>query len=177
MKPVKIADNCNICIFTFLLYGLLPTTGFAKDSVETNEWLAAHNNYRLLHSVAPLNWSVTLAESAQQFADTCPSGHSQSGYGENIAWATNSRSPQSIVTMWYDEEKDYNYDKPGYISGTGHFTQIVWKNSIEVGCAYATTCSGNWPHMENTWVCQYNPPGNFTNQFAENVAKKNQQIH
>lgn len=169
---MKIASKCKICTIASLLYGMLPTAGFAISPAEIREWLAAHNTYRLSHGVAPLSWSTTLAESARQFAATCPSDHSQSGYGENIAWATNSRSPQSIVKMWYDEEKDYNYNKPGYISGTGHFTQIVWKGSAKVGCAYATDCSTNWPNMKNTWVCQYNPPGNFTNQFAENVPRK-----
>ena len=31
----------------------------------------------------------------------------------------------------------YNYDKPGFSPGTGHFTQVVWKSSTHVACAVA----------------------------------------
>ena len=40
----------------------------------------------------------------------------------------------------------------------GHYTQLVWKNTTEVGCA-KVTC-GN----QTIWVCNYNPPGNYVGQ-------------
>ena len=163
----------NYCA-KFLLWftlgvGILPLLGAvsapAATSVEIQEWLQAHNTHRVFHGVPAVTWSDTVAASAQAYADTCPTSHSGSGYGENLAWATNNLGATAVVDMWYDEEPLYDYNNPGFSSDTGHFTQVVWKNTTEIGCGFATGCSG-WP---NVWVCQYNPPGNYLNQFAENV--------
>lgn len=40
---------------------------------------------------------------------------------------------------WGDEGKDYNFRKPGFAEETGHFTQLVWLATVEVGCA-AVNC-------------------------------------
>jgi hypothetical protein len=48
-----------------------------------------------------------------------------------------------------------------YQPGTGHFTQMVWRASTQVGCAVSTrTCK------EKTYVCQYGPPGNINTATA-----------
>ena len=65
------------------------------------------------------------------------------------------------VDMWYNEVDDpgYDFSNPGWDYGTGHFTQVVWKGTTEVGCGVA-----------NGWVCcRYYPPGNYMGQFPENV--------
>merc|ERR1711990_1205103 len=71
--------------------------------------------------------------------------------------------------MWYDEidKPGYNFGKPGYQSGTGHFTQLVWKGSTELGCAVSS---------DGVYVaCRYcNGAGNYTNKgrFEANVLHK-----
>jgi uncharacterized protein YkwD len=139
----------------------------AAGQAEILEWLQAHNNYRTLHGVPSVTWSETVAASAQAYADTCPTGHSGSGYGENIAWASYDPGMSMVVQWWYDEEPLYDYNNPGYTSGTGHFTQVVWKGTTEIGCGFATGCSS--PSSANVWVCRYNPPGNVLGRFAENI--------
>lgn len=141
----------------------------AASSAEIQEWLQAHNNYRTLHGVPPVTWSATVAASAQTYAETCPSEHSGSGYGENLAWATYDMGESTVVQYWYDEEPHYDYNNPGFSSETGHFTQVVWKGTTEIGCGFATGCGDAWPYMSNVWVCQYNPPGNYLSEFPENV--------
>jgi pathogenesis-related protein 1 len=41
----------------------------------------------------------------------------------------------------------------------GHYTQVVWKDSKEVGCA-AYQCDDK----SQVWVCQYKPAGNYVDQ-------------
>jgi uncharacterized protein YkwD len=141
----------------------------AATQEESDQWLAVHNRYRKLHGVPPVVWSEHVAASAQAHAETCPSGHSGSGYGENLAWASYDMGISGVVAKWYDEESSYEYENPGFISGTGHFTQIIWKGTREIGCAYVAECGSGHSLRANTWVCQYDPPGNYLRQFSENV--------
>jgi hypothetical protein len=46
----------------------------------------------------------------------------------------------------------------------GHFSQVVWRDSKELGVAVAKNRSG---HI--FVVANYSPPGNFIGSFAENV--------
>ena len=49
-------------------------------------------------------------------------------------------------------------------AGTGHFSQVVWKGSKEIGVGKALTEDGRV-----FVVCNYNPAGNVMGQFADNV--------
>ncbi len=149
------------------LYVFAATPGVAAD--ENTSWLNAHNTYRATHNAPPVTWSDELARSAGQWASTCPSGHSGGIYGENIAWATYDMEPRDVVKLWYDEIEKYDFSNPGFNLKTGHFTQVVWKNTTQIGCAHVEGC-GNWQH---TWVCEYSPAGNIIGQFAQNVSPKN----
>lgn len=150
-----------------LILALQAAPAPAQSPSEIQAWLDAHNRYRALHGVPPVSWSPAAAASAQAWADTCPASHSGSAYGENIAFATYAMSPGDVVALWYSEEPDYDYNNPGFSPETGHFTQVVWKSTTEIGCGYRSGCPPPaWPHI---WVCQYNPPGNYLGQFAANV--------
>jgi hypothetical protein len=48
----------------------------------------------------------------------------------------------AATSAWYDEIKLYNWSKPGFSSGTGHFTQVVWKGSQKVGFGFASNKKG-----------------------------------
>mmetsp|Transcript_7773 Transcript_7773/g.21166 ORF Transcript_7773/g.21166 Transcript_7773/m.21166 type:complete len:97 (+) Transcript_7773:2-292(+) len=89
--------------------------------------------------------------------------HSDSSHGENLAMGYDSM--EAVVDAWYKEEKDYDYDNPQFSMETGHFTQVVWKETTELGCAIAVCPDSD----EKIYVCQYNPPGNYLNQFGANV--------
>ena len=70
--------------------------------------------------------------------------------------------------MWYQEASKYDFDHPGFRSGTGHFTQMVWAGTTHMGAAKVV--QGNRSYV----VANYSPPGNITNkgQFEQNVKRK-----
>ena len=80
-------------------------------------------------------------------------------------------SGQRAVDMWYEEIKDYSFKNPGFSSGTGHFTQVIWIDSVEMGVAKATNAKGT-----QFVVARYNPPGNVLGSFPENVKPKGSKI-
>ena len=134
--------------------------------------LEAHNRVRAQHCAPALTWSPKLAEVAQQWAKTlkaqgCKFGHSGGRYGENLAAGTSGTlDGKSVTEMWYDEIKQYSFKSGGFSMQTGHFTQVVWKETTQLGCAM-TTCRGM-----DIWVCEYDPPGNVQGMYRQNVQPK-----
>lgn len=57
--------------------------------------------FRARHGAPTLSWDAKLAAAAQTWADSCPWGHSDSEYGENMAWGY--RSFAAVVDAWYNE--------------------------------------------------------------------------
>lgn len=74
---------------------------------------------------------------------------------------------KQCVKAWYDEIKYYDYSNPGFSSKTGHFTQVLWYKSVELGVGYAIGNKGG--RYEHYCVAQYSPPGNYLGQFHQNV--------
>jgi uncharacterized protein YkwD len=134
------------------------------------QFLDAHNAYRVKHCAAPLTWSKKLADVAQKWAnhlrdEGCVFGHSPgTKYGENLAAGTQGAlDPATTVGMWYDEIKLYKFPNGGFSAKTGHFTQVVWLGTKQVGCGHVT-CKGN-----DVFVCNYDPPGNWEGQYRQQV--------
>ena len=131
--------------------------------------LAAHNRYRGKHCAPPLAWSPALAASAQAWADHlrtagCAFEHSKTKHGENLAAGTSGAlTPESVVTMWYREVDAYDFRSGAFSMETGHFTQLVWRGTTQLGCG-RSSCRGL-----DVWVCQYDPPGNMLGAFQRNV--------
>ena len=71
---------------------------------------------------------------------------------------------RKVTDMWYEEHDQYRYGNPGFSKQTGHFTQIVWQSSKEMGVGKAVSSSG-----AQFVVARYQPPGNVRGQFPENV--------
>ncbi|CEP64176.1 CAP domain-containing protein LALA0_S10e04148g [Lachancea lanzarotensis] len=128
--------------------------------------LHEHNAYRRLHNAPDLQWSSTLQNFAANYANryNCNGTliHSNSPYGENLALGFNT---SSAVAAWYNEFKLYNYNKPGFSEKTGHFTQLVWKSTTQMGCAYVD-CGDYYGQYT---ICNYDPPGNVAGQYQLNV--------
>lgn len=74
----------------------------------------------------------------------------------------------NAIKTFYNEIKFYDWNNPVFSMKTGHFTQVVWKSSIEIGVGIATYPDQRYNHR--TVVCiSYRPPGNVKGQFQQNV--------
>ncbi|KAL5290195.1 glipr2 family protein [Megaselia abdita] len=137
--------------------------------------LRAHNEFRNKHGVKSLKINVRLCKFAEEWAINLasrvnPIHRSNSPYGENI-FCTWSNSPHGIVVdgkepveHWYGEVETHIFNKEPTTLRTGHFTQVVWKDSKELGVGKARSKTG-----QVVIVCNYDPPGNFIGSFTENV--------
>merc|ERR1711936_617815 len=153
------------------------TQEISTDPVDVNKFrqdsLTAHNAYRAKHGVAALTLSNDLNAVAQEWADyLIAQGTFEHGpnnkYGENIYMSSGSAAQdqaQGAVDSWYSEIKDYTFGKEPSGGGpvTGHFTQVVWKGSTEVGVGVAQEGS------KVVVVANYSPPGNYIGQYVDNV--------
>lgn len=142
--------------------------------------LNEHNVKRDLHAVPHLQWDATLAQYAADYAartfscDNVQLVHSGGPYGENLAAGfTGGASP---VDAWYAEISSYDYSNPGFSEATGHFTQVIWKSTSKVGCAFVT-CNNAWQQYT---ICEYSDqrgniigtdPATGQSFFSENVVE------
>ncbi|CAM2712367.1 unnamed protein product [Rotaria socialis] len=139
---------------------------FLQDALEI------HNSLRLRHGVEPLRLNDDLLKLAQTWADHLASTgalvHSKTKYrnvnvGENLRCQSWPITGKEMTEAWYNECTKYDYRNPSYQPGTGHFTQVVWKGSQEVGFARAQSASMIFA------VAMYYPPGNYVDDFDRNV--------
>jgi pathogenesis-related protein 1 len=129
------------------------------------EMLNVHNTIRSKVNLPPLQWSGELAAYSQKWADTLiarniTDHNPKSPYGENIFVTGPGSTPLKVVQEWASESLDYSY-RTNVCAGDdcGHYTQIVWRSSQKVGCGVARN-----PRRE-AWVCSYDPPGNYRNEW------------
>ena len=121
-----------------------------------------------------MKWSSAAATKANEWANhLVKSGTLEHGnhkdMGQNLAMKMGAEfTAQEVADMWYNEISHYNFDHPGFRSGTGHFTQMIWASTTHMGAAKVS--KGN----HSIVVANYIPPGNITNkgQFENNVRRK-----
>ncbi|PON86805.1 Cysteine-rich secretory protein, allergen V5/Tpx-1-related [Trema orientale] len=151
-------------LFTCIVGLAIVQTSNAQDSPQ--DYLNAHNTARAEVGVGQLTWDDRLASFAQQYAKQrsgdCNLVHSGGPYGENLAWGKPDLSGVDAVKMWVNEKADYDYKSNTCAAGKvcGHYTQVVWRNSVRLGCA-KVRCNDN----KGTFIgCNYDPRGNFNGQ-------------
>lgn len=131
------------------------------------EFLEAHNLARAAVGVAPLKWSEKLGNGTNrvvrfqrnkmgcQFANL-----TSSKYGANQLWGSGMAvTPRMAVDAWVSEKAFYNHADnscaPNHRCGV--YKQVVWRKSLELGCAQATCVK----QQVTLTVCFYDPPGNI----------------
>ncbi|KAF6063029.1 Cysteine-rich secretory family protein [Candida albicans] len=125
--------------------------------------LEAHNIKRASHGVNPLTWSNELYNYANKVASSydCSGNlrHTSGPYGENLALGYSSGA--NAVSAWYSE--GFNFGGAGKLN---HFTQVVWKSTTQLGCAYKDCRAKGWGLYI---ICNYQKPGNIIGQELANI--------
>lgn len=144
----------------------LPVAPQAQLTELQQEILDVHNRLRSDVNVPPLLWSEELENYAQEWANYLSQenifehspGVGLSGSGENIAAGS---SMTQMLNLWIEERDDYegSSNTCRIDNGCLHYTQMVWRNTTQIGCGVA-------PHERygNVMVCNYSPPGNYIGQ-------------
>jgi uncharacterized protein YkwD len=169
-----------ICFFPSMVSGkdnksyLLPISDEIKIKI-----VALHNRYRMEVGVPPVKWSDVVQKSSEAWAlhlaedeglnmvHAGPTTH----YGENLSggpgvWSTDKDANTALefaVMSFGNERKHYKNVPVGVDSSFykyGHYTQMVWKTTTEIGCAVAKR--KDIPGY--VVVCRYSPPGNMVGQ-------------
>jgi len=145
---------------------------------------AAHNQIRAQLStggtagpLVALAWDDALAATAAAWAALCKDGDGDglidhnadrsTGHpyyvGENIFASSGTATGGAAVGAWSSEATHYHYDTNTCDAGAvcGHYTQLVWRTSLQLGCALARC-----PQLafSSVIVCDYGPGGNVNNQ-------------
>jgi len=171
-----------------LYYLLFTPSAYAnqQEPVRFSGMVRLHNLVRAKHNQLPLIWSDSLANYAKEWvnylasAQNCQMMHRpnngggkyQQKHGENLFWASaietasgkqkQAISVKDVVKAWAEEEHYYNYQTnqchPG--EDCGHYTQMVWHESQQVGCAMAVC-----PDKSQIWACNYYPRGNYIGEW------------
>ncbi|GIY39364.1 golgi-associated plant pathogenesis-related protein 1 [Caerostris darwini] len=155
-------------------------TQVASDDF-AQECLRSHNHYRAQHGCLPLHLSHSVSAISQEWANKISaedhfhhSNHPQ--YGENlfVTYMSNSSLPsvtgQQVVESWYSEQTYYPFHDHvtrDVISKAGHFTQLIWSSSRELGVGRAVS-RNNRVYV----VANYYPAGNILRKFPDNVPQK-----
>lgn len=149
------------------------TTAPASSSL-ADQMLTVHNQERLKYHTAQLQWSPELAQVALDWANHLASTgefeHRSNdkevnplapgeSLGENI-WtgSTGGWTAAEGVQDWISEKQWYDYASNSCSAtppnSCGHYTQVIWKNTTLVGCAWVS--GGGSDYL----VCNYYPAGN-----------------
>jgi len=171
-----------IFILTAILMvpSLVLQISFAQTDADLeNTVIEIHNRERAEVGVPDITWSSDLAADAQKYADylttlgltledKAPHApfNPDNPQGENLWMGTAGLDSNVERVEWFANEKsDYNGEliKDSSEVGpndpvTGHYTQMVWRETTQVGCANSS--DGNLDFM----VCRYSPPGNYVGE-------------
>ncbi|KAK1402041.1 pathogenesis-related protein 1-like [Heracleum sosnowskyi] len=143
-----------ICIQVFLLFH----SSLAQNSPQ--DFLDPHNAARGEVGVGPLEWDDTLANYASNYANQhsgdCVLQHSGGPYGENLYGGPGAKD---AVSAWVEEKQYYDHNSNTCAPGEtcGHYTQVVWRKSVRLGCA-SIQCANDRGFFT---TCNYDPPGNY----------------
>ena len=133
--------------------------------------LEMHNKKRSKHGAPPLHINEDLNILAQKCSENLAKkneslndSYNDVFLGENI-YIYNGKdfNVEDMCEAWYNEGKIYDNNSPKYQKNTSHFTQMIWKETSEVGFGFKR--KGKTSYV----VAYYYPPGNTLGEYKDNV--------
>ncbi|XP_056419013.1 serotriflin-like isoform X2 [Hyla sarda] len=136
-----------------------------------------HNELRGQVKPAPNNmlkmeWNDQAAKTALNVANKCEHAHSKAderqtdtfSCGENLYMSNRPYNWTRVIQSWYDEKKDFEHGVGAKSEDAivGHYTQLVWYKSFQLGCALSYCPKQNLGYF---YVCHYCPAGNMKNSL------------
>uniref|UniRef100_A0A915PIH6 SCP domain-containing protein n=1 Tax=Setaria digitata TaxID=48799 RepID=A0A915PIH6_9BILA len=145
-----------------------------------------HNVYRSRHGVGLLKTNSELERTAELWAQSlankaeCLIHDPSKRFGENLFYFATDFLPDEetlalmTVQSFYLEAHGYDYKTHHHLDyhRTGHFTQLVWKSTTQMGVGVAmrhfngrraNSCQPSFPSTLIYVVVKYDPPGNDFN--------------
>ncbi|NWV65488.1 PI16 inhibitor, partial [Malurus elegans] len=134
--------------------------------------LDEHNKYRSqvsppARAMMKMSWDKELEDLAQSYAEKCIWDHNKERgrRGENLFAMAPMLELEFAVEDWNGEEKFYNLTTSTCVPGQmcGHYTQVVWSSTHQVGCGahFCEKIEGLETENMHLLVCNYYPPGNM----------------
>ncbi|KAL8199854.1 hypothetical protein R6Q57_013422 [Mikania cordata] len=152
--------------FALICFLTLATFHSTHAQNSPQDYLNAHNAARANVGVGNMAWNATLAYYAQNYANQkkndCNLVHSNGPYGENLAKGSGEfMTGTAAVNLWVDEKTWYDHASNTCATGKvcGHYTQVVWRKSNQLGCG-RVQCANGWYFV----ICSYYPRGNIIGQ-------------
>jgi hypothetical protein len=133
------------------------------------EWLSEHNRARREVGLEPLRWNHELRRDALVWAENLAVRRAfqhdpdllRRKQGENLWKGTrDTYAPWQMIDLFVAEKRMFrpgvfpDVSRTGRWADVGHYTQIIWPETREVGCATAVNA------RHEVLVCRYWPAGN-----------------
>lgn len=151
--------------FAFVMVFAMINACLAQNSPQ--DYVNSHNSARSDVGVDGVSWDETVQAYAENYANQrkgdCKLIHSGGQYGENLFGGSGADfSGVDAVNAWVSEKQYYDHSTNTCASGQvcGHYTQVVWRSSTQIGCA-KVVCDNNAGIFI---TCNYNPPGNYVGE-------------
>lgn len=178
--PMKIKHFLPIALFSLgtAFAGVASADDNSPPTRFAAELLNAHNTERARFGAPNLRWNPQLAREAQGWADMLAgegrmrhaSAAERHGAGENLWMGSAGAYPASVMVGAFVAEKQYftpgtfpQISRTGNWRDVGHYTQVVWHGTQELGCAVARN------QRDDFLVCRYWPAGNT---YGEEIREK-----
>ena len=110
------------------------------------EFLTAHNIFRCTAGLAMLEWDLHAFQTARKYAEKAP---------------TDSLSHSDTAERKNQRNTQGGKFRPNR-AGLGHYTQLVWRKTLRVGCSLGQN--------KRVAVCHYDPAGNEKGKHLSQVA-------
>ena len=142
----------------------------------TDLMLKLHNELRESYNLPLLSKNEELNDMASKYAESLVKNNGKfintsniyngQFVGENVI-ISESKKAEDVFNVITKEKNLYNYEENKFSKKAGHFTQMIWKETTDVGIGFMQDKENNKYYS----VILYYPTGNCLGQFKKNVIK------